>query len=53
MSNSAALVPGVQQGDSVTHTPVSVLSQVLLPFRLLQNIEESSYGRSLVVVCFK
>ena len=53
MVNNAVLVLGVQQGDSVMHTPVPILSQVLFPLRLLQNIEQSSYSRSLVVIHFK
>ena len=36
------LVSGVQHSDSVIHTHVSILFQVLFPFRLLQNIEQSS-----------
>ena len=36
------LVSGVQQSDSVIHILVeSILSQILLSFRLLQNIEQS------------
>ena len=36
------LVSGVQQSDSVTHIHVSILFQILFPFSLLQNIEQSS-----------
>ena len=36
------LVSGVQQSDSVQHIHVSILFQILFPFRLLQNIEQSS-----------
>ena len=36
------LVSGIQQSDSVIRIHVSILFQVLLPFRLLQNIEQSS-----------
>ena len=36
------LVSGVQQSDSVIHTRVSILFQVLFPFRLLHSIEQSS-----------
>ena len=39
MINNAILVSGVQLSDSVTH--VSILSQILFPFRLLQTIEQS------------
>ena len=35
------LVSGVQQGDSVSHIHISILFQILFPFRL-QNIEQSS-----------
>ena len=35
-------ISGVQQSDSVIHTHVSVLFQVLFPFRLLQNFEQRS-----------
>ena len=34
------LVSGVQQSDSVIPIHVSVLFQMLFPFRLLQNIEQ-------------
>ena len=34
------LVSGVGQSNSVTH--VSILSQILFPFRLLHNIEQST-----------
>ena len=36
------LVSGVQQSDSVIHIHVSILFQILFPFRLLHNIEQSS-----------
>ena len=36
------LVSGLQSGDSVIHIHVSVLFQILVPFRLLHNIEQSS-----------
>ena len=36
------LVSGVQQSDSFIHIYVSILFQILFPFRLLQNIEQSS-----------
>ena len=38
LSNNVMLV----SGDSVIHVHVSILFQVLFPFRLLQNIEQSS-----------
>ena len=39
---NVVLVSGVQQSDSVIHIHVSILFQILFPFRLLQNIEQSS-----------
>ena len=40
------LVSGVQQSDSVIHTHISILFQMLFPtlfpYRLLQNTEQSS-----------
>ena len=36
------LVSGLQQSDSVIHTHVSILFQILFPFRLLHNTEQSS-----------
>ena len=32
----------IQESDSVIYTHVSILFQILFPFRLLQNIEQSS-----------
>ena len=42
MINNVVLVSGVQQSDSVRHTHVFILFQILFPFRLLHNIERSS-----------
>ena len=42
MINNVVLVSAVQQSDSVIHIHVSILFQILFPFRLLQNIEQSS-----------
>ena len=36
------LVSSVPQRDSVIHVHVSILLQILLPFRLLNNIEQRS-----------
>ena len=36
------LVSGVQQRDSILHTHVSILFQILFPFRILRNIEQHS-----------
>ena len=35
------LVLGVEQSDSIIHIHVSILFQILFPFRLLQNTEQS------------
>ena len=42
MINNVVLVSGIQLSDSVTHTHVSILFQLLFPFRLLHTIEQSS-----------
>ena len=42
IDNNVVLVSGVQQSDSVIHIHVSTLVQILFPFRLLQNTEQSS-----------
>ena len=42
MVKNVVLVSGVQQSDPVIHVPVSILFQILFPFRLLQSIEQSS-----------
>ena len=42
MINNVMLVSGVQQSDSVIHIHVSILFQILFPFRLLQNLEQCS-----------
>ena len=42
MINNVVLVSGVQQSNSVIHIHVYILFQILFPFRLLQNIEQSS-----------
>ena len=42
MINNVVLVSGVQQSDSVMQMQVSILFQILFPFRLLQNVEQSS-----------
>ena len=42
MINNVVLVLGVQQSDSVIHIHVSILFQIIFPFRLLQNIEQHS-----------
>ena len=47
MINSVALVSGVQQSDSVIHIHVSIIFQILLSFRLLRIIEQSSLSCSV------
>ena len=42
MINNVVLVSGVQHSESVIHIRVSILFQILFPFRLLHNIEQSS-----------
>ena len=42
LMNNVVLVSGVQHSDSVIHIHVSILFQILFPFRLLRNIEQSS-----------
>ena len=39
--NNVAIVSGVQQRDSVMHIRLSILFQVLFPFRLLHYVEQS------------
>ena len=39
---NVVLVSGVQQSASVMHIHLSIFSQILFPYRLLQSIEESS-----------
>ena len=36
------LLSGGQQNDSIIHVHVSTVFEILFPFRLLQNIEQSS-----------
>ena len=57
MINNVVLVSGVQQRDSVIHIRVSVLFQILFPFRLLQNIQQGSLCYTvgpcwLSIICF-
>ena len=40
--NNVVIVSGIQQSDSVIHINVPVLFQIIFPFRLLHNIEQSS-----------
>ena len=42
VDSNFVLVSGIQQSDSVIHIHASILFQILFPFRLLQNIEQSS-----------
>ena len=53
IKNEKVLFLGVQQSDSVTQIHVFILFQVLFPFSLLQNIEQSSlYYMSLLLLLF-
>ena len=40
--NNIVVVSGVQQSDSVIHVHISILFQILFPFRLLHNTEQNS-----------
>ena len=40
--NNIVLVSRIQQNDSVIHIHISILFQILFPFRLLHSIEQSS-----------
>ena len=40
--NNVVSVSGVQQSDSVLHVHISILFQILFPFRLLHNTEQNS-----------
>ena len=40
--NNVVVVSGIQQSDSVIHIHVSILFQIIFPFRLLHNTEQSS-----------
>ena len=42
MTNNFMLVSGVQQSDSVVHMHASILLQILFPFMLLYDTEQSS-----------
>ena len=56
MSSNVVLVSGVQQSDSVIYILVSILFQIIFPFRLLRSIEQSSLcytvGPWLSILCF-
>ena len=42
MTHNVVLVSGIQKSDSVINIHVSILFQILFPFRLLQSIEQRS-----------
>lgn len=52
MIYNIVLVLGGQQRDSVIHIRVFVLFQILLPFRLLQNIEQRSLCYTVTGPCW-
>ena len=47
---TVVLISAVGQSDPVIHTPISILSQVLFPYGLSQNIEWSSLCHTQVPV---
>ena len=49
MINNVVLVSGVQQSDLVVHTRRSILFQILVPFRFLHNVEQSSMDIRLLM----
>ena len=50
--NNAALVLEVQQGDSVIHTHISALLQILFPYGSLQSTKQSSLATQWVLVSY-
>ena len=46
--NNVVLVSDVKQSDSVVRIHVSILFQIIFPFRLLQDIEQRSLCYTLV-----
>ena len=50
MINNVVLFSGVQQSDSVIHILVSILFEMLFPFRLLQSAEQN--GANYLHICF-
>ena len=51
MIYNVVLVSGVQQSDSIIHIYVTILFQVLFPFQLLPNIEQSSLCYTVQFLC--
>ena len=45
--NNDVSASGTQQSDSNIHTRVPILFQILFPFRLLNNIEQSSLSYTI------
>ena len=52
MINNVALVSVVQGSDSVIHIHVSILFQILSPFRLSGNTEQNSLFLGSVDLCW-
>ena len=50
--NNVVLVSDVKQSDSVIRIHVSILFQIIFPFRLLQDIEQRSLGYTLVYLLY-
>ena len=48
---NVVLLSSVQQSDSVIHMHISILSQIIFPYRLLQNTEKSSLCYTLGPCC--
>ena len=48
MIYNVVLVSGIQQSDSVIHIHIFILFQILFPYRLLHNIEQSSLCYTVV-----
>ena len=42
MISNVVIVSGVEQSDSVIHEHVSILSQILFPFRLSLSVEQGA-----------
>ena len=50
--NNVVIVSGGRQSDSVIHVHVSILFQILSPFRLLGNTEQNSLCLGSVDLCW-
>ena len=50
--NNVVLVSDVKQSDSIIRIHVSILFQIIFPFRLLQDIEQRSLCYTLVYLLY-